>query len=121
MLPVWGGKKTNKQKYNHTELNSHSVHSFLLDPSFLNSLFPLEKKPFFFLPESEDESASRGLSEAGVRVEAQPGLAGLSGRDPGVGSGSGSGPGSGSRLGSGALSGSKSPAGSCSLDMSSFT
>lgn len=34
--------------------------SFLLDPSFLNSLLPLEKKPFFFLP-CEEQSVCVGL------------------------------------------------------------
>lgn len=34
-------------------VESPDSHSFLLDPNFLNSFLPLEKKPFFFLPCAE--------------------------------------------------------------------
>lgn len=39
------------------------VHSFLLEPSFLNSFLPLEKKPFFFFSGGV-ESERLGLKES---------------------------------------------------------
>lgn len=41
--------------------------SLLLDPSFLNSFLPLEKKPFFFLAGAE-RSACVGLSAGGGQL-----------------------------------------------------
>lgn len=59
-------------------------HSFLLDPSFLNSLLPLEKKPLFFLPCAE-QSVCGGLSAAGRGAGGE--LQASAAAGPGAGSG----------------------------------
>lgn len=66
--------------------------SFLLDPSFLNSLLPLEKKLFFFLAceelsvcvglpagrgEGEEEQTAGGPAAAGAVCASDVGLSGL--------------------------------------------
>lgn len=61
-------------------------HSFLLDPSFLNSFLPLEKKPFFFLPCAE-QSVCVGLS-AGRGAGGEQGASAAAGRGAGPGAGS---------------------------------
>lgn len=45
--------------------------SFLLDPSFLNSLLPLEKKLFFFLP-GDEPSVCAGLPAGRGEGEEEP-------------------------------------------------
>lgn len=63
------------------------THSFLLDPSFLNSFLPLEKKLFFFLPCGE-QSVFDGLSAGrGAGGEQQASTDGA-GRGAGAGEGS---------------------------------
>lgn len=72
-------------------------HSFLLDPSFLNSFLPLEKKPFFFLPCAEQSVCVRLAAGRGAGGEQQASAA--AGAGPEAGSGAGPGPGSRSDVG----------------------